>query len=73
LKIPSSIDVSAAALPARYIGLSLGSILGGGFIAFAGYERAVFLVAGSPLSFLLTRADLFALYTIFLDIQFYNR
>jgi hypothetical protein len=66
-------DASAASMPARYIGFSMGSILGGGFAAFAGYERAFFLVAGSPLSFLITRADQFALYSAFLDLQFYNR
>ena len=51
----------------------MGSILGSGFVPLAGYERAVFLVPGSPFSFVAQRSSLFSLYAILLSYQFYSR
>jgi len=59
-------------LPARYIGDSMGSILGSGFVPLAGYDRAVFLVPGTPFTFVAQRSSLFELYAVLLKYQFYN-
>lgn len=67
------LNVSEAALPSRYMGDSMGSILGGGYVAYAQYPRAVMLVAGSPFSFLLGRSDLFGIFVKLMDLQFYTR
>lgn len=73
LRIPSAADLSTAALPARYIGDSMGSIIGAGYATFSGYRFASFLVAGAPFTFLLTRSDLFAFYASLMDFQVYDR
>ena len=76
LGIDASMDYSTAEstwLPSRFIGDSMGSILGSGFVPLAGYKRAVFLVPGSPFSFIAQRSSLFSLYSALLQFQFYNR
>jgi hypothetical protein len=50
----------------------MGSILGSGFVPLAGYDRVVYLVPGSPFSFVAQRSSLFNLYAILLGYQFYN-
>ena len=74
LGLDTSIDYVAAIsfLPARYIGDSMGSILGSGFVPLAGYDRVVYIVPGSPFSFVAQRSSLFSLYAILLGYQFYN-
>lgn len=57
----------------RYIGYSMGSILGGGFVPYAKYDRAVFLSGGSPFTFLLARSSMFNFFALVADFQFYNR
>ena len=39
---------AASTVPSRFLGVSMGAILGSGFVPLAGYDRAVFLVPGSP-------------------------
>ena len=50
----------------------MGSILGSAFVPLAGYDRAVFLVPGTPFTFVAQRSSLFALYSVLLKYQFYN-
>lgn len=73
LQLPPHMKFSYKFLPAYYIGDSMGSILGGGYTAFTGYERSVFFVAGSPFTFLITRSDLFATFSVLFGFQLYNR
>jgi hypothetical protein len=49
----------------------MGSILGAGYTAFAQYERVIMIGAGSPLTFLLGRSDLFGILLFISDYQFY--
>lgn len=54
--------------------MSLGSILGAGWIAYSQiHHRAVLLAGGSSFSFLLARSDLFELLMLLCDFQFYTR
>jgi hypothetical protein len=70
---PSSL-YSPATVPGRFIGMSLGSILGGGWIAYSQiHDRAVLMAGGSSFSFLIGRSDLFEALMLLCDFQFYKR
>jgi hypothetical protein len=73
LGIPSDISLTEHDVPSRYLGVSMGGILGGGYTAYSHYKSAVHLVSGSPFSFVLARSDLFKFYALLADQQFYNR
>lgn len=63
-----------ATIPGRFIGMSLGSILGGGWVAYSQiHDRAVLLAGGSSFSFLIGRSDLFWALMLLCDFQFYSR
>jgi hypothetical protein len=54
--------------------MSLGSILGGGWIASSQiHDRAVLMAGGSSFSFLIGRSDLFEALMLLCDFQFYKR
>ena len=54
--------------------MSLGSILGAGWIAYSQiHDRAVLMAGGSSFSFLLARSDLFDILMLLCDFQFYSR
>ena len=67
------LEPNPAALPARYMGVSLGSILGGGYVPFMQYERSVLLIGGSCFSFIFGRSYLFTFYRVVMDQQYYTR
>ena len=73
LQLPSHMSFSSKALPAHYMGNSMGAILGGGYSAFSGYKRSMFFVAGSSFTFLILRSDLFATFGVLFGFQLYNR
>lgn len=73
LQLPAHMGFSKTQLPAHFIGESMGSILGGGYSAFSGYKRSAFYVAGSPFTFLITRSDLFATFSVLFGFQLFNR
>jgi len=60
-------------LPSVFLGISMGTILGSGYVAYSQYKRAVLLVGGAPFTFLLGRSDLFGGFITLLDMQFYSR
>jgi hypothetical protein len=61
-------------IPNSYIGLSMGSILGAGWVAFAGiHSRAVLVAGGSSFTFLMGRSSAFSLFITFLGFQFYGK
>ena len=67
----------AASIPdlsqSSFVGVSMGGILGGGYVAAANYSRAVLLVAGSPFTYVLGRSDLISFYLYIMNMQFFNR
>jgi hypothetical protein len=66
--LPAPADV-----PGRYLGISLGSIIGGGYVPYMQYSRSVLLVGGSCFSFIFGRSYLFNFYRAVMDQQYYNR
>ena len=72
LGLDATLDLSSASLPGRFIGQSMGGILGSAYTAFAGYEQGAFLVSGAPFTFLVTRSRLFSTFLFTLLFQYYN-
>ena len=62
-----------ASLRSSYYGVSMGAILGGGYIPLMQIPRSVNIIGGSVFSFILGRSHLFTFYGPVMDLQFYNR
>jgi hypothetical protein len=73
LLLSSTVKPLVRSLPKRFLGVSMGGILGAGYCAFSKYSDAVFLLAGSPFTFILGRSALFSFYVRFMDLQYYSR
>jgi hypothetical protein len=71
LKIDGKVD--SADMDYSFMGGSMGSILGAGYVYVAGVEKSVLYTGGSPFTFIIGRSTLFAAFLPFLDLQFYNR
>lgn len=72
LSIPSGMNIPEPTL-GSFVGVSMGGILGSGYIAVANYSRASLLVAGSPFTYIIPRSSLFVVYIGLMDLQFFDR